>query len=134
VRCGWGAASAGAAPDALPWVIALLDVDLPDDVRGLHVTALELGGPNGVIAKMGDRATLRFHEGAASFSFGAAGTHEVAETLTAGPVRLRAAAALDREKKRFSSQKPTTCSVALGDAAGQTMVASGNVDPEWKNE
>jgi hypothetical protein len=133
-RCGWGAASTSAAPEAPPWAIALVDVDLPTDVKGLHVTALELGTEHGVVAKMGNRATLRFQEGAVSFSYGATDTHEVADTLTAGPVRLRVAAALDRPRSGLGPRMPTTCSVALTDGRGKSLVASGGVDPEWKNE
>ena len=134
VRCGWGAVSAGAGPDALPWAIALVDVELPEATRSLRVTAIELGGERGVAAKMGDRATLRVQEGALGFSFAAAGTRELGETLAAGPSRLRAAAVLDRVSKQVAQRKPTTCSVVLTDDTGRSLVATGNADPQWQNE
>lgn len=132
-RCGWGPVTATSPPDAPPWAIALVDVDLPNDVKGLHVTALELGDANGLVAKMGGRATLRFQEGAVSYSFGATETRDVAETLTAGPVRLRAAAILDRPASAMS-HKPTRCSIVLADASGELLLAHGDVDPKWTNE
>jgi hypothetical protein len=134
VRCGWGPVSANPDPDAAPWAIALVDVELPAKVRGLHVTAMELTGDRGIAAKMGDRATLRVQEGELGFSYAATGTREIGPELPAGPYRLRAAAALDRPKKQIAPAKPTTCSVALIDDADRTLVARGNADPEWQNE
>jgi hypothetical protein len=126
--------SATAGADDLPWAIALVDVELPTTVRGLHVTAMELSGDQGIAAKMGPRATLRVQDGALSFTYAATDTREVGDTLPAGTYRLRVAAALDRLKKPIASQKPTTCSVALTDDADRTLVAKGNADPEWQNE
>jgi len=134
VRCGWGSVSADPTPDSPPWAIALVDVELPTDVKGLRITAMELGADHGVVAKMGGRATLRATDGTESFSFGAAGTHELGEALPAGPLHLRAAAALDRPRKQIATRKPTTCSLALSGEGIETLVATGNVDPEWKNE
>ena len=133
-RCGWGAAGANASADAVPWVIALLDVELPGAARGLHITAMELAGASGIAAKMSARSSLRVQEGALGFSFSAAGTRDVGDALGAGSYRLRAAAALDRGSKAIGAQKPTTCSVALTDDSGRTLIASGNADPEWQNE
>ncbi len=132
VRCGWGPADAKA--DSTPWAIALVDVELPTAVHGLYVSAMELASDRGIAAKMGERATLRRQAGELGFSYAAAGTLEIGDTLDAGTYRLRAAAALDRPKKQIGLQKPTTCSVALTDAADRTLVARGNADPEWQNE
>lgn len=134
VRCGWGPVDANAGADAIPWAIALVDVELPAAVRGLHVSALELSSDTGIATKMGERATLRVQEGELGFSYAAAGTRELGDTLDAGTFRLRAAAALDRHRKQIGALKPTTCSVALTDATDRTLVAKGNADPEWQNE
>jgi hypothetical protein len=132
-RCGWGTVKAEPGVEAPPFAIALLDLDARSSVHGLHVSALELDTGETVVAKMADRVTLRVQEGAVSYSYGAADTHEVGSVLPAGAYRLRASAALDRPKKAILPKKPTRCAAVLA-SDDEQVVVRGNIDPEWQNE
>src|SRR5262245_26805537 len=68
MRCGWGSVKAEPGADAPPFAIALLDVEAPTPVKGLHVSVLELAAGDAVVAKMGGRGTVRVQEGAVSYS------------------------------------------------------------------
>ena len=133
-RCGWGTVKAEPGEEAPPFAIALVDVDAPRAIQSLHLSALELDSGETVAAKMADRGTLRVQEGAVSYSFGAANTHEVDLVLPAGSYRLRASAALDRPKKAILPKKPTRCAAVLASDDGAQVVVRGDVDPEWHNE
>jgi hypothetical protein len=133
-RCGWGALKVDPGVEAPAWAIALVDIDAKQALKGLRVTALELSTASDVVAKLGNRATLRVQEGAVRYSYTAANTREVEPALSAGTYRLRAAAALDRPRKQIAPRKPTRCSVVLTDDSGSQFVASTTADPEWENE
>src|SRR5262249_29469820 len=97
-RCGWGLVKAEPGAEAPPFAIAVVDIVAPAAIRGLRVTAFELGTDADVVAKMSNRATVRVQEGASSYSFGAANPRELEALLPAGSYRVRVSAALDRSK------------------------------------
>lgn len=132
-RCGWGELKVDPGVEAPPWAIALVDIEVQHPTKELRITALELAGSE-VVAKSGERKTLRVQDGAVRYSLAASDTHEIGAVLPVGTFRLRAASALDRPAKAILPRKPTRCTVALAEADGRELVATGPVDPAWENE
>jgi len=134
VVCSWGTSGVTAAGESPAWVVGVIEVSTPRELRGLRLDRVELLGADGhVISPATTELELRrFPPGRSESDFSRYGTDDFDGSVPAGgPLRLWVHARLDGRFDDVSAASPVRYRAHLVTADGGQLTVEGPLDPPW---